>query len=91
MDPIGPQKDKFPNKRNQLNGKLGEFMTWESNAPKDLGGGFNKESGVRKFEEGRLEHLWMGKVHEDKGEYKSIKKKVAHTIPTVPHKGRTQT
>ncbi len=33
--------------RNNQKSKLGELNTWKSNAPKDLGGGFNKKSGTR--------------------------------------------
>ena len=62
MDPIGKQKSIQGNSKNHLKEKLGEENSWESNAPKDLGGGFNKKSGTRKFEEGHMESEWQGTV-----------------------------
>lgn len=47
MDPIGSQNKIDGSKPNVMNQRKGQFNTWSSNAPKNLGGGFNTSSGTR--------------------------------------------
>lgn len=62
MDPIGPQTKSYPNTKGHQKTKLGEDNSWESNAPKDLGGGFNTKCGTRKSSGGKIEDKWQGTV-----------------------------
>lgn len=73
MDPIGRQKKIAGNSKNYQKTKLGEENSWESNAPSDLGGGFNKKSGTRRADNPSVEDKWQGTVkgktkHTYKGE-----------------------
>ncbi len=62
MDPVGRQGRIKGNSKGYLKEKLGENNSWESNAPSDLGGGFNTRSGTRKAAGTLNGDEWQGTV-----------------------------
>lgn len=60
MDPVGPQQSKKSSTPKVLSQRKGMYDTWESNAPKDLDGGFNTKSGTRRADSPRQYDKWQG-------------------------------
>lgn len=70
MDPVGQQAKIPGSKPNVMFQRRGQANTWASNAPEDLGGGFNDKSGTRRADTPKDWGKWQGTT---KGKTKHIK------------------